>query len=228
MIRLLKTLAGRIDYYRKPDRRNREWPMNGQDIRIRAVQEIVQKCGIARIIETGTHLGNTTVWFARLGLPLITVEINPRWAEFSRMRLRQYGNVTVRQGNSVDVLRDLVSKIDNRELPTLFYLDAHWFDHLPLREEAELIVAHFPNAVIVVDDFEVPGDDGYGFDDYGPDKKLSADYLSALKTLNFYFPAKPSSEETGRKRGWVVLTASPALTQILDGLPSLRRWPASN
>ena len=63
-------------------------------------------------------------------------------------------------------------------LPTLFYLDAHWNDHLPLREEVELALKHFAKAVLIIDDFAVPDDPGYAFDDYGPGKALTLDYLA--------------------------------------------------
>ena len=55
------------------------------------------------------------------------------------------------------MLRALIGGPIDRTVPTLFYLDAHWLEHLPLREEVELITANFPRAVIVIDDFEVRG-----------------------------------------------------------------------
>jgi hypothetical protein len=48
--------------------------------------------------------------------------------------------------------------------PTLFYLDAHWEEYLPLRDELQLIYNNFPRAVVLVDDFKVDDDLGYGFD----------------------------------------------------------------
>ena len=78
-------------------------------------------------------------------------------------------------------------------MPTLFYLDAHWEDRLPLREEAELAVGSFSKAVLMIDDFEVPGDPSYAFDDYGPGKRLCLDYLLSanLPPVSIYFPSTP-------------------------------------
>jgi hypothetical protein len=53
-----------------------------------------------------------------------------------------------------------------------FHLDAHWEGDLPLQEEIEIILGRFPNFLIMIDDFRVPGDSGYGFDDYGRGKML--------------------------------------------------------
>jgi hypothetical protein len=204
-------------------------PMNGQTKRIELVGQIITRCGILRIVETGTFIADTTVWFAGFGLPVMTVEINPRHFEFAQARLAAHNNVVVREGNSIDFLLSIVAGPINRAEPTLFYLDAHWLDHLPLREEIELIVANFPMAVIVIDDFAVPDDAGYEFDDYGPDKRLTLDYLNRATTppLATYFPRAHSRRETGARRGSVTLTANAELRSILDRLPALRRW-ASN
>jgi len=156
--------------------------MNGQTERVELVKQLIVQCGILRIVETGTFTANTTVWVATFGLPVTTVEINPRYFGFSRARLRQHDNVVAYEGNSIDFLRSLIAEPIDHTAPTLFYLDAHWLDYLPLREEIELITANFSSAVVVIDDFQVPDDPGYGFDDYGSDKRLSIDYLLQATT----------------------------------------------
>ncbi len=200
--------------------------MNGQTARLELTREIIMRCRIARIVETGTYRAATTRWFAQFGLPVVTSEIVPRLAELGKLRLRSFPNVEVRDKDSVAVLRSLVTEPIDLDAPTFFYLDAHWFDHLPLREEVELVMAHFTKAVLMVDDFAVPDDPGYGFDDYGPDKALTLDYLLRANTppLVIYFPTAKSINETGAKRGSTVVTANAEMTAILDGLPLLRRW----
>jgi hypothetical protein len=200
--------------------------MNGQTQRIELVRQVITQCGVARIVETGTFLGHTTVWLASFGLPVMTVEINPRHFGFAQARMSAYDNVVSHEGNSIELLRSIIAEPLNRTAPTLFYLDAHWLDHLPLREEIELIAANFPKAVIVLDDFQVPDDPGYGFDDYGVGKRLSLDYLLqvAVPYLAIYFPRARSEKETGAKRGSVTLTTNLELEAVLDRLPVLRRW----
>ncbi len=204
--------------------------MNGQELRLEAVRQIIVQCRIKRIVETRSHLGDAADWFAQFGLPLVTVEINPRWAEFSRVRLQKYRNVTVHEGHSVEILKSLATDRQVFGLPTLFYVDAHWREHLPLREEVDLIVKHFPQNVILIDGFEVPGDPGYRFDNYQPDKKISLSFIAGLKEgqLTRYVPSERSEKETERKRGWVVLTSSDELSAILDLLPHLRRQRATS
>ena len=110
--------------------------------------------------------------------------------------------------------------------PFLFYLDAHWQEHLPLREEAQLAIGAFPKAVLVIDDFAVPEDPGYSFDDYGPGRRLDLAYLESagLAPLFIFFPSTPSAQEGGARRGCVVVTADSGLAAVLDSIPLLRRW----
>ncbi len=62
--------------------------MNGQTARLEATREIFYKCQIKLIIETGTFRGTTTEWLARLGAPVISVELHPPSYEFSERRKR--------------------------------------------------------------------------------------------------------------------------------------------
>jgi hypothetical protein len=59
----------------------------------------------------------------------------------------------------------------------------------------------------VIDDFEVPGDPGYGFDDYGPGRCLTAAILpeEVMAGRSALYPSVPSAEETGARRGCVVI-----------------------
>ena len=104
------------------------------------------------------------------------------------------------------------------------YLDAHWYEDLPLEEEIEIICSSFKDYVIMVDDFEVPGDRGYGYDDYGKSKSLTLKQFSRVfkrHDLVALFPSVPSSEESGYKRGCVVLVKGRAMIEKAAGLGSL-------
>ena len=59
------------------------------------------------------------------------------------------------------------------------YLDAHWAEELPLAEELCIVASAWTRCVVMVDDFQVPGDSGYAYDDYGPGLALTEDYLPA-------------------------------------------------
>jgi hypothetical protein len=72
----------------------------------------------------------------------------------------------------------------------------------------EIIFSACPNAVVMIDDFRVPDDPGYGYDDYGPGRVLDCQYLESAARrhgLVILYPALPSAEETGSRRGCVVL-----------------------
>jgi tetratricopeptide (TPR) repeat protein len=227
----LRALHGRQHHVASsdPTTQHQHWwalPMNSQSARCILAKQIIEHCKIARIIETGTFFGTTTEFFAAFGLPVVTVEINRDLAARSRERLKTLKNVELRGTDSISALQELIHDRSDRSAPTLFYLDAHWEKHLPLREEVELAISHFPRAVLMIDDFKVPYDPGYGFDDYGPGKRLDIDYLRAsnLPELAAYFPSTPSHREDGARRGCVVATANREIAAILDRIALLRRW----
>jgi hypothetical protein len=102
------------------------------------------------------------------------------------------------------------------------YLDAHWNDDLPLAEELEIVFGACPNAIVMIDDFQVPFDDGYGYDDYGTGRSLTAELVEptiAAHSLQVFYPSTPSLQETGARRGCAVIT-NKALP--LASLPLLR------
>jgi hypothetical protein len=111
-----------------------------------------------------------------------------------------------------------------QDSPVFIYLDAHWYDDLPLRDECEIILSSKVESVIMIDDFEVPGDAGYGCDDYGVGKRLSLEYLRPLDDDYYYsifFPNCKSAKETGARRGCAVIATSQRLTERLRTVESL-------
>ena len=198
-------------------------PMNGQIARLEAIRQIIYRCGIRQIVETGTYHGTTTEWMASFGLPVVTIESNVHNYHFSRLRLRHLHNVEVKFGSSVDVLSSVLDKLDCTA-PTLFYLDAHWEIYLPLRDELRTILPRMRAAVLVIDDFQVPDESGYAFDDYGAGKALTMEYLDASlsEEAAVYYPSTPALQETGHRRGWAVVTANPEMAAVVDSIALVR------
>jgi hypothetical protein len=201
-------------------------PMNGQTARLEIARSILENFAIARIVETGTYRGTTAEWFAQFGLPVVTAEISPRYAAFSRRRLRNKPNVDLRPRDSVTVLADLSRESIDRSAPTFFYLDAHWREDLPLRDELNIIAYCFPRAIVMIDDFRVPGDPGYAYDDYGPGKVLDVSLLRSCQLASdvVFFPSVRSNWETGSRRGCVVLANDPAHIRQLSEMSLLRPY----
>jgi hypothetical protein len=216
---------GWLEYGRCPSQRDR-WggPFNGQSARRHLVEALIANCRSAAIIETGTFQATTTEYLATTGLPVFTIESDPRNFGFSLRRTWWRRNVNMRLCDSRAGLRSLLDgplqRHSDRNL--LFYLDAHWQDDLPLAEEIDIIFSRCPNATVLVDDFEVPGDPGYGFDNYGNGNSLNHAYIAEkvrAYALSVFYPSIHSSDDDGLRRGCVVLlgkatTSIPALSSI--------------
>src|SRR5262249_18502880 len=208
--------------------RNKDGPFNGQKARQDLFCRLLQACRPAAIIETGTHLGNSTDFMAECSkLPVYSVEANAQSYAFARLRLRKHRNIRLSFGDS----RGFIAKFIESEAakfaghPLLFYLDAHWGEDLPLFVEVAKITSSFSKAVIIIDDFQVPDDDGYGYDDYGDGKALTREYIAPLVSrfqLAEFFPKTPSIAETGDRRGCVVLARNPSLICALEAISDLR------
>jgi hypothetical protein len=190
-------------------------PFNGQTFRQQIFLELIQKIDFSAIAETGTFRGTTTEYLhASSRLPVYSVELQPRFYWYAKTRFCTQRNITLYNGDSRSFLRHLLKVPTFVQKKVFFYLDAHWGDDLPLKEEVQFVFENFPRSVVMIDDFNVPGDEGYGYDDYGNGKVLSLEYLHpVINKLNaaIFFPAKSGDLETGAKRGCVVLTASPEL-----------------
>jgi len=213
------------DYHLKPSLRA-SWggPFNGQVGRQEIFRELVSKIQFQMIIETGTYRGTTTEFLAReSGLLVCTVETEPRFYHYARRRLKGQKHIRLELCDSREFITKLARDSTLPKQCVFFYLDAHWQDDLPLKQEIEIIVKFWQGVCIMIDDFQVPGDEGYTYDDYGPGKRLCLNYLEPLSQfgLTAFFPALPSDRETGGKRGCVVL-ADAGLAVRLKGIKALR------
>lgn len=199
--------------------------LNGQSGRKLLVKSLFEQFQFATVVETGTHFGATTGYFAtEYGVPVHTCEVTPRYARVASHLLRELPDVHVHELDSRALIRELVADGQALSLPTFFYLDAHWREDLPLAEELDLVASNWTEWVALVDDFQVPHDAGYGFDDYGNGLRLTLDYVAPVlqrHRLRAFFPARPSSEETGARRGCVVIGA-PHLSSALANSSLLR------
>lgn len=224
------TIAGVIDYYRFSER-GTGWggPFNGQKGRQDIFVAVSQLQQPTLVIETGTYLGTTTETLAATGAKVVTIEGNPRNFGFSKMRLRNYRNVSVKKGDSRLVAQRVLKEQAAALTPggTFAYLDAHWNADLPLAEEVKIVFGYDPLAIVMIDDFEVPQDPGYGFDDYGPGNVLTRSYILPLVTrfgLAELYPAVSSANETGSKRGCVLLASEAHWAERLLQTGFLRRF----
>jgi hypothetical protein len=193
-------------------------PLNGQLERQRMVRELAGAVDFDEVVETGTFRGATTLFFSNLlGCPVHSAELLRRYYAFAAVRCAADPNIRLMHGDSREFLRGLAPELARHT--TLFYLDAHWEADVPRFEELE-IVAGRERAVVMIDDFQVPDDPGYGFTHYGG-APLNLDYLPELPGWTPFYPAVHSSEETGARRGCIVL-ASAAIADRVGLLDSVR------
>jgi len=218
--RLPPACAATLDYFLFPSLREPYGgALNGQRVRQETVLELLRALPFRAVVETGTFRGSTTEFFATYAsVPVYSVELSPRYFYYSKLRLRENKRVHLVLADSRDFLRKLARDPYFPKQLVFFYLDAHWYDEPPLRKEVELIFSNFRESVAMIDDFKVPGDPGYAFDDYGPGKRLCLDYLPPLSSLGLtaFFPTTPSHEETGLRRGFVVLADVAAAARLLS------------
>jgi hypothetical protein len=241
---LLQQTVGMIDYLRAPEL-GAEWgPFNGQTARQALFVEIVTNTKPQALIETGTSLGATTALMSQTGLPVFSIELYPRHYGFARARFWRKRNIKLLHDDSRTGLRRLfdgpLQALAGHTL--FFYLDAHghvFGDDLPLAEELDIVFRWCPSAVVMIDDFAVPNDAGYGYDDYGPGRALVFDYIRPAiveHRLRAFFPSTPSVADypstpmaaaglviPGRlRRGCVVLVKEARHAPVLASMPLLR------
>ena len=183
--------------------------MNGQQKRKQIVELIFRLFRPQLAVETGTFFGGTTGYLATtLNVPVISCELRERYHHVAKRLLRELSNVELRLQDSRSFLRDLATVSAMTDQRTFFYLDAHWYDDLPLCDELDIIAGHWPQFVAVIDDFKVPDAPDYGYDDYGTGRQLDLSLIDAcLKkhALRAYFPRVPAREETGQRRGCCIV-----------------------
>jgi hypothetical protein len=116
-------------------------------------------------IETGTYQGNGTAILAQLFSAVHTVELSPKWHEFSSRRLACYENVTCHQGDSADFLEQINTSIS---YPATFVLDAHFSggdtafgsEEVPLFRELQILSRRPYSDLIIIDDLRLIGKSG--------------------------------------------------------------------
>jgi predicted O-methyltransferase YrrM len=182
--------------------RRKPWPgfgeaFNGQRLRQETVKRIAARLQPDVCIETGTFMGFTTRALAELGHPVITIEVDPGYHRLAAHSLRDLHAVEAIRGDSAEVLRQLAGRPIARPL---LYLDAHWGERVPLSSELEVTFGAWAETVVVIDDFRVPHDPGYGYDIYGG-VPLSAEQYDFPDGATLAYPAAPAIEETGSRRG---------------------------
>tara|TARA_B100000787_G_C16186595_1_gene295024 strand:- start:854 stop:1654 length:801 start_codon:yes stop_codon:yes gene_type:complete len=198
--------------------------LNGQENRKKIITEILSKIKFDLIVETGTEYGFSTKYFSQYSNKVLSIEKSKPVFLMAKKNLKDEEKIELILNDSKNLDLILKEKKINPESSdsTFFYLDAHADDDYPLIDEISLIFKKFRKFILVIDDFQIPGDEGYGYDSY-KGKKLNIKFIKKLLIGNEYifFPNISSDSETGRLRGYTLITNSINFKEILQNIKEL-------
>ena len=124
----------------------------------------------AQFVETGTNVGSSLVYLATNfpKLPCFSCEPDNESCNFAKEKAAKLPNARICQEASPRFLHWLLEQDAGFcERETLFWLDSHGHGfRWPLQEEVEFITSRFENASLFIDDFQVPGQPQFQFDEY--------------------------------------------------------------
>jgi hypothetical protein len=211
-----------------------EQALNGQFSKHLIFGELCAVFSFQSFVETGANVGSTTWFFCRQGKPVYAVEAARGFYDRAQDRLRNEAQAHLALGNSSEFLYALVTMTLAKDDLAFFYLDAHWGDHLPLAEELDIIATHHPHAVVMIDDFKIEDDAGYGYDSYGGKQEITLAFLDdELRKHHWevFFPAMPSTHDHMitdilPPRGTAVTSCDTEIVGMLRQIRSLRYWPS--
>jgi len=160
----LGTLA-RTHRQRRLRRKYHRWVRSGAVLPLpnwgkqRVVIEYIHRFAPAVFVETGTYRGKMVYAVMPHVRAIYSIELDPTHYRNAHRRFAGYRNIHIRQGQSGEVLPEIMKEIQQ---PCLFWLDAHWSGgstakadlETPIMEEMECILNH-PLAerhVLLIDD----------------------------------------------------------------------------
>lgn len=122
------------------------------------VKDIAQKSKLKIFIETGTFLGDMVNAVKNSFEKIYSIEINEKLYQMSKKRFKKYNHIHIIKGDSGEILKFLLQKINE---PVLFWLDAHYSGGItgkgeketPIIKELQNILNHqVKNHIILIDD----------------------------------------------------------------------------
>jgi predicted O-methyltransferase YrrM len=197
-------------------------------MRFRVFNEINRRYRFNNFIETGTYLGMTTRFLSHVALKndaqVFSCEINDEYLKVAKRTVGHLRNIHLHHSNSVDFISALSSKVSDDI--NFVYLDAHWYDYLPLRDELSLLM-NWRNTIVMIDDFRVPFDDRFGWDKYDEEHEICLRYVdTVIAEKPIFFPGYPARSEGAVARGYCVIPMSDSVLTELECIALLRKLPS--
>lgn len=145
--------------------------------------EFSKQFNLNTFCETGTYHGATAEIISKYFDKVITIENNIDFFNIAQQKLKNIDNCTLYFGNSPDIMREHIEENNDR---VFFFLDAHWYNYLPLLDELKVIKEKNIKPIIAIHDFYVPDENGnakFGFDSY-KGQPLNINYIkSSVKDI---------------------------------------------
>lgn len=117
---------------------------------------------ITNAVETGSYMFGTTLWLSDNFDKVYTFEIDNDLYNYGQDKISEKTNIKSYLSNSAEGLGNIINELDGN---TIFFLDAHWYDYCPLKDELEVISKLKHTPLIAIHDFKTPYEH-LGFDSY--------------------------------------------------------------
>lgn len=178
-------------------------PYSGCKYSKKVVEELMKKSGVRNFVETGTFLGHTTRDVAST-FPLVyvqTVELVYSTFQKNEESFSNFPNIKAVHGSSCDFLKKVILE----DGPTLYYLDAHWGDSHPLRDELVIIRDRsIGNEIIVIDDFQVPNRP-FGYDYTNYNEIYNMEYIDGILGEEWVYFYKDQQDNNQQATGQIFI-----------------------
>lgn len=122
------------------------------------LKKYAQEYHLSNLVETGTYLGEMVYALKDVFEKIYSIELSEQYAKRAQIYLRRQKHVKIIQGDSGDMVGELLREIDK---PTLFWLDGHYSaddtamgkKSTPILEElAHILRARDLKHVVLIDD----------------------------------------------------------------------------
>lgn len=203
----IRYLTGRYD---KGRYRIHPVGFHGDKYLIELVELLIKKC--SHFVETGANVGTTLRFVADRNPHLECYSCEPDLLAYKLLKknISGFTNCNVKRMYSEDFLMDLFKNTGIVNEMPVFWLDAHGYGFpWPLKNEISLITNSVMKAFILIDDFKVPDNDSFLFDEYNG-QVCSYEYiqnsLNSSKGYRFWYPSYSDRTSTHHPlKGWVLI-----------------------
>lgn len=203
-------------------------PMNGQRNRLRTSILLVEILKPDFAIESGSFLGTTTQYLAGFASKKVySIEINRKFATVASVRLKSdidENRVEIIEGNSAQQMPRILREINPKTSSVFAYLDAHWLEDIPLFEEIQSLLDWGGDFIAVIDDFYIPDDLGYGYDQYEK-HRVDISHVPNSEDIDVWIPSECSKTESGSRRGTAYIVSSNLISQVKKDSARLKLRP---